>query len=1138
MGWAAVTQYVAAGPPVVGLLPYVLVLGAYAPALRLRSLSLMAVVAVALFAGELLAVRSGWLVSRPPELFWWMTIVRVGIWLPLIVVLLAASPLRLRATRKILQALTADLRLAERELSDSHARLQRGNEELHEAVQRQTARLEERNRQLAVVNTLASTLATDVEDTRWLDRALLLVGRLTGAASVTGLVRTATEEAMDEDRREFTSVVVTGPSEPIPEWLIEEVATTGTARYSKGGVEPHKASAALPSQYAVVLLARSGRPCGALGVTMAGDGAWPDHDLELLRMVADELAAAIERRSLTLAASARQRRDAVLSEVVVLLDGSADTSAAITRAMRHVGDLLGAVLMAVVTPQGGSRATKVVARTVFGGHGDALDGSAGIIESMLLAAPGLVSDRMHALVLGDGGEGPVSATCRGLGVRSLMICPVVNRNGSHGAVVLMGDGSVRFGVGDREMVERLAQMLAHRVASDGLFRLQERRISELSGLTHIAEVIQSTGDAERLFAGFARGLRQLLPFTDLHIALLDGAGDTTGVASRYGADGTGTAVAAFGPEVAAHPWFSLRASMWYEASDSAWPEFCADSNHPLLVVPLRPKGQVLGVLAVAALAPPTADEVSLVAQAVGQLALALDSIALYRQATERAARIQVLGNLARIVASVVDLRDAFVAFAEEVRWLIPFDAAVLMRVDAARDSVQPFAACPEDGAHAARAMQIAGSVIAEAIESRQILTIRTDDVRYARYDWLAFGVEIPAAAEIALVPIVRGEECTALLLLAHSERTPYTSDETAAIEEVARLLAISIERVDLFRQAEHSARHDLLTGLPNYRYFQERLRDVRAGIRAPGSTALVMVDMDDLKLFNDTLGHAGGDQAILAVARAMREVCRAGDFVARVGGDEFVALLEGMDTPAAVAVAERLHHALRNGHPQIVDAPTAVRVSAGIASLPLDGETVEDLLQAADLAMYEAKFAGGGRTGVASDLPAGRRKGASTGRPDRVVETLVRAACTSASAAEREAIALAQRYAVGAAMRLGVPAHDAELLRMLVARQAAPGLADARHSQDGLLAARLLDGLSADWSVRAPESAAVGQFVVTAAVDLAWLQLAAPAGAGLALDAAIEQLRHTRNGALDETVARELDAVARGDGAAQGLRAA
>ena len=135
------------------------------------------------------------------------------------------------------------------------------------------------------------------------------------------------------------------------------------------------------------------------------------------------------------------------------------------------------------------------------------------------------------------------------------------------------------------------------------------------------------------------------------------------------------------------------------------------------------------------------------------------------------------------------------------------------------------------------------------------------------------------SGEWAIVPILRGDVCTAVRVLAHSDRIPYTNDEITALEEVARLLAVSIERVDLFAQTEHSARHDLLTGLPNYRYLQERLREVQAGVSAPSSTSLLMVDMDDLKLFNDTLGHGAGDDAIQAVGRALRAVCRTEDFV-------------------------------------------------------------------------------------------------------------------------------------------------------------------------------------------------------------------------------------------------------------------
>ena len=111
---------------------------------------------------------------------------------------------------------------------------------------------------------------------------------------------------------------------------------------------------------------------------------------------------------------------------------------------------------------------------------------------------------------------------------------------------------------------------------------------------------------------------------------------------------------------------------------------------------------------------------------------------------------------------------------------------------------------------------------------------------------------------------------------------------------------------------------------------------------------------------------------------------------------------------------------------------------------------------------------------------------------------------------------------------------------MLVARHAAPGLADARPGLDGILAARMLDGLATDWMSRDAESAAIGQMVVTAALDLAWLQLEAPAGAGYTLEAALQQIRRSASGALGATVRRELEviAVAEAEQSEAGQRAA
>ena len=326
----------------------------------------------------------------------------------------------------------------------------------------------------------------------------------------------------------------------------------------------------------------------------------------------------------------------------------------------------------------------------------------------------------------------------------------------------------------------------------------------------------------------------------------------------------------------------------------------------------------------------------------------------------------------------------------------------------------------------------------------------------------------------------------------------------------------------------------MLTGLPNARYLQEQLATV--GVGTPGTTcALLMLDMDNLNSFNDTLGHAAGDQVITLVGEAVRTAVRGGDFVARVGGDEFVALIDGAGADEAQMIAARIHDALRGLHQRIPDAPTDVRVSIGLACAPDDAVTADDLMHAADVAMYAAKFAGGGRTASASgsmpdQLPHGHR-----GRPERLSDNIVRAAVAAASPREREGVSLAQRYALATALRMGVPAHESEVLRMLVARNASLRLVDARPGLDQALSTHVLDALASEWTARDPQSAAVAQVVADTAVQLAWLQLPEPFGVGASISVAIERLSIARRQALEVAVLQEMGQTIREEDAG-GLR--
>jgi diguanylate cyclase (GGDEF)-like protein len=155
---------------------------------------------------------------------------------------------------------------------------------------------------------------------------------------------------------------------------------------------------------------------------------------------------------------------------------------------------------------------------------------------------------------------------------------------------------------------------------------------------------------------------------------------------------------------------------------------------------------------------------------------------------------------------------------------------------------------------------------------------------------------------------------------------------------------------------------DGLTGLPNRNWFMQflPLAIERAQARN-GRLALLYLDLDGFKAVNDSHGHAAGDQLLQAAALRMRSVLKPGDHIVRLGGDEFIAVIEHVqcDTDAA-HVAARLAEALRNPF-ELERCHCMIGVSAGIALYPRDGGDAEALLHAADLAMYGAKSAGKGR---------------------------------------------------------------------------------------------------------------------------------------------------------------------------------
>ncbi len=162
-------------------------------------------------------------------------------------------------------------------------------------------------------------------------------------------------------------------------------------------------------------------------------------------------------------------------------------------------------------------------------------------------------------------------------------------------------------------------------------------------------------------------------------------------------------------------------------------------------------------------------------------------------------------------------------------------------------------------------------------------------------------------------------------------------------------------------ELRHLADHDALTGLANRRRFEQELCRHLAQMRRYGPEgAVLLLDLDCFKSVNDTLGHAAGDRLLVRVATVLRERLRATDLIARLGGDEFAVLLPRVDRAGAEAVARGLVETVRTEVPALAGRPVTISVGAlAFAEPAAPASAPASVLAAADLAMYDAKAAGG-----------------------------------------------------------------------------------------------------------------------------------------------------------------------------------
>jgi diguanylate cyclase (GGDEF)-like protein len=215
---------------------------------------------------------------------------------------------------------------------------------------------------------------------------------------------------------------------------------------------------------------------------------------------------------------------------------------------------------------------------------------------------------------------------------------------------------------------------------------------------------------------------------------------------------------------------------------------------------------------------------------------------------------------------------------------------------------------------------------------------------------------------LVMLPLVAKGQAIGLVELFSKSAVTWDSQQLEVARTMANEAAMALENARLYEDARKRADRDPLTGFFNHRYLHERMgEEVVRAQRNKQPLSVLMLDLDDFKLVNDTFGHLFGDRVLTWAAELIKATLRASDVPARYGGDEFAVILPETDAGEAAHAVTRIVEAFRD-QPFVGEqrGPVPIAASIGTATFPADGRTATELIASADRALYQVKRDGRG----------------------------------------------------------------------------------------------------------------------------------------------------------------------------------
>ncbi len=422
------------------------------------------------------------------------------------------------------------------------------------------------------------------------------------------------------------------------------------------------------------------------------------------------------------------------------------------------------------------------------------------------------------------------------------------------------------------------------------------------------------------------------------------------------------------------------------------------------------------------------ENINFVESIANQVAISMEKEYLQEELRKRQQELSLISRLAGVMTSSLNIQNVYDTFVAGLREVIDVDFATVALIEGNELRLSALYSDVGSKWQVGEEVEYKGSATEWVVNQKRSLVepdLAKGRIFFTGDEYLSRGLR-----SIVYLPLITKDEGIGSLIIASRKPDAYTHEQVDLLERLASQISTSVANAQLYANAEQRARIDELTSLFNRRHFDESIeREVDRHSRYGSMLSIMFLDLDNFKSYNDLAGHIAGDKLLAKLGHGIRAVLRNIDQAFRYGGDEFAIILPNTSADDAFIVAERVRRmvAAETEYDRVV-----ITASIGLASWPNDGLKPDDIVEAADQALYYAKRTGGDRTCIISQmLPSVTRPNELA--PDVEKETLNTIYALAATIEARDPYTYGhsrkvRAYAVALAEALGLPSDKVALV--------------------------------------------------------------------------------------------------------------